>query len=133
MLLSFPIVPMEPALYSYGVVQRVYVVMLLSELWYARSFLLLLQFVGSRLLLSLLVWMCNIDVFSVVNMYLDHLKLYVVCINGRRQWRSQGVLRPGQTIKLAPLPPCLIAFSFTITLYTLLYTEKQFTFQWTTE
>ena len=27
---------------------------------------------------------CNNDVFSVVNMYLDHLKLYVVCINGRR-------------------------------------------------
>ena len=24
------------------------------------------------------------DVFSVVNMYLDHLKFYVVCINGRR-------------------------------------------------
>ena len=27
---------------------------------------------------------CNSDVFSVVNMYLDHLKLCVVCINGRR-------------------------------------------------
>ena len=27
---------------------------------------------------------CNSDVFSVVNMYLDHLKFYVVCINGRR-------------------------------------------------
>ena len=25
---------------------------------------------------------CNSDVFSVVNMYLDHLKFYVVCING---------------------------------------------------
>ena len=27
---------------------------------------------------------CNSDVFSVVNMYLDHLKFCVVCINGRR-------------------------------------------------
>ena len=28
--------------------------------------------------------MFAIVIFSVVNMYLDHLKLYVVCINGRR-------------------------------------------------
>ena len=27
---------------------------------------------------------CNNYVFSVVNMYLDHLKFCVVCINGRR-------------------------------------------------
>ena len=27
---------------------------------------------------------CNSNVFSVVNMYLDHLKFCVVCINGRR-------------------------------------------------
>ena len=27
---------------------------------------------------------CNSDVFRVVNMYHDHLKFYVVCINGRR-------------------------------------------------
>ena len=27
---------------------------------------------------------CNSDVFSVVNMYLDHLKLYVVCIKVQR-------------------------------------------------
>ena len=27
---------------------------------------------------------CNCDMFSVVNVYLDHLKCYVVCINGRR-------------------------------------------------
>ena len=27
---------------------------------------------------------CNSDVFSVVNMYLDHLKFCVVCINDRR-------------------------------------------------
>ena len=26
---------------------------------------------------------CNSDVFSVVNMYLDHLKFCVVCINGQ--------------------------------------------------
>ena len=27
---------------------------------------------------------CNSDMFSVVHMYLDHLRFYVVCINGRR-------------------------------------------------
>ena len=27
---------------------------------------------------------CNCDVFSVVHVYLDHLKFCVVCINGRR-------------------------------------------------
>ena len=27
---------------------------------------------------------CNCDMFSVVNVYLDHLKLCVVCIVGRR-------------------------------------------------
>ena len=30
------------------------------------------------------IHVCNSDVFSVVNIYLDHLKFYVVCINGRR-------------------------------------------------
>ena len=27
---------------------------------------------------------CKCDMFSVVNVYLEHLKFYVVCINGRR-------------------------------------------------
>ena len=27
---------------------------------------------------------CNCNMFSVVNVYLEHLKLCVVCINGRR-------------------------------------------------
>ena len=27
---------------------------------------------------------CNCDMFSVVNVYLDHLKFCVVCINSRR-------------------------------------------------
>ena len=27
---------------------------------------------------------CNCDMFSVVNVYLDYLNLYVVCIDGRR-------------------------------------------------
>ena len=27
---------------------------------------------------------CNCDMFSIVNVYLDHLKLCVVCINSRR-------------------------------------------------
>ena len=28
--------------------------------------------------------LCYCDMFSVVNVYLDHLKFYVVCINSRR-------------------------------------------------
>ena len=28
--------------------------------------------------------LCNGDVFSIVNMYHDHLKFCIVCINGRR-------------------------------------------------
>ena len=30
------------------------------------------------------IHVCNCDMFSVVNVYLDHLKFCVVCINGRR-------------------------------------------------
>ena len=30
------------------------------------------------------IHVCNCDMFSVVNVYLDHLKLCVVCINGLR-------------------------------------------------
>ena len=30
------------------------------------------------------IHVCNSDVFSVVYIYLDHLKFYIVCINGRR-------------------------------------------------
>ena len=30
------------------------------------------------------IGVCNCDMFSVVNMYLEHLKFCVVCINGRR-------------------------------------------------
>ena len=27
---------------------------------------------------------CNCDMFNVVNVYIDHLKLCVVCVNGQR-------------------------------------------------
>ena len=30
------------------------------------------------------IYVCNCDVFGVVNVYLDHLKFCVVCINGGR-------------------------------------------------
>ena len=30
------------------------------------------------------IHVCNCDMFSVVNVYLDHLKFWVVCIDGRR-------------------------------------------------
>ena len=41
---------------------RVYVELLLSELWYARSFFPFWQFVGSRLLLSLFLYLLTISV-----------------------------------------------------------------------
>ena len=34
--------------------------------------------------LKIYINVCNCDTFSVVNMYLDHLKLCVVCFDGRR-------------------------------------------------
>ena len=30
------------------------------------------------------IHICNCDMFSVVNVYLDNLKFYVVCVDGRR-------------------------------------------------
>ena len=30
------------------------------------------------------IYVCNCDIFSVVNVYLHHLKFCVVCIDGRR-------------------------------------------------
>ena len=33
---------------------------------------------------SMYINVCYCDMFSVVNVYLDHLKFYVVCINSRR-------------------------------------------------
>ena len=30
------------------------------------------------------IYLCNCDMFSVVNVYHDHLKFRVVCIDGRR-------------------------------------------------
>ena len=30
------------------------------------------------------IHVCNCDMFIVVNVYLDHLNFYVVCVNGRR-------------------------------------------------
>ena len=33
---------------------------------------------------------CYYDMFSVVNVYLDHLKFYVVCINSRNPTKTQA-------------------------------------------
>ena len=30
------------------------------------------------------IYVCYCDVFSIGNMYLDHIKFYVVCVNGRK-------------------------------------------------
>ena len=42
------------------------------------------------------IYVCNCDVFSVVN---DHLKFWVVCINGRRYVCCSDCNEP---------PPCLV-------------------------
>ena len=34
------------------------------------------------------IHVCNCDMFSVVNVYVDHLKFCVVCINGRRYFHG---------------------------------------------
>ena len=34
------------------------------------------------------IHVCNCDMFGVVNVYVDHLKLCVLCINGRRYSRG---------------------------------------------
>ena len=44
--------------------------------------------VGCFVVCGCAVWrryidVCYCEMFSVVNVYLDHLKVYVVCINGR--------------------------------------------------
>ena len=40
--------------------------------------------VGGCVLLMMYTNVCNSDVFSVINMYLDYSKFCVVCINDRR-------------------------------------------------
>ena len=48
---------------------------------------------------------CNCDMFSVVNVYIDHLKFCVVCINGRRYVRCSeyNVVSNGCNV---PTLPC---------------------------
>ena len=56
-----------------------YVCNVLHAVWYVR----INCFVVCRCAVSRrYINVCNIDVFSVVNMYLNHLKFCVVCING---------------------------------------------------
>ena len=50
---------------------------------------------------------CNGDRFRVVNVYLDHLKFYAVCINGRRYvWVSVvgNVMLSLMSVMSPPLP-----------------------------
>ena len=60
-------------------------------MWYVRGVLYAVLYVRISCfvvrgcaLLRRYISVCNCDMFSVVNVYLDHLKCYVVCINGRR-------------------------------------------------
>ena len=58
-------------------------------MWYVRDVLYAVLYVrGScfvvRGVSRRYIDVCYCDMFSVVNVYLDHLKFYVVCINSRR-------------------------------------------------
>ena len=50
-------------------------------MWYVRDVLYAVLYVRVS---YFVVHGCYCDMFSVVNVYLDHLKFYVVCINSRR-------------------------------------------------
>ena len=59
-------------------------------MWYVRDVLYAVLYVrvSCFVVRGSAVWMrsknvCNCDMFSVVNVYLDHLKFCVLCINGR--------------------------------------------------
>ena len=47
---------------------------------------------------------CYCDMFSVVNVYLDHLKFCVVCINGRRYVSCSNVMMSLMSVMSPPLP-----------------------------
>ena len=51
---------------------------------------------------------CNCDMFSVVNVYLDHLKFCVVCINGRRY---VGCTECNVVLSVISQPPALCNIS----------------------
>ena len=60
-------------------------------MWYVRDVLYAVLYVSVRCFVvrvcgvsSRYIDVCYCDMFSVVNVYLDHLKFYVVCINSRR-------------------------------------------------
>ena len=60
-------------------------------MWYVRDVLYAVLYVRVRCFVvrgcgvsRRYIDVCNCDMFSVVNVYLDHLKFYVVCINSRR-------------------------------------------------
>ena len=60
-------------------------------MWYVRDVLYAVLYVGVSCFVvrgcgvsRRYIDVCYCDMFSVVNVYLDHLKFYVVCINSRR-------------------------------------------------
>ena len=49
------------------------------------------------------IHVCNCDMFGVVNVYLDHLKFCVVCINGQRYvCCSEYIVVSNECNKLTP-------------------------------
>ena len=62
---------------------------------------------------------CNCDMFSVVNVYLDHLKFCVVCIDGRRYVCCSKCNVVSMSIISPPPAMCNLSARTVVKLYTL--------------
>ena len=60
---------------------------------------------------------CNCDMFSVVNVYLDHLMFCLVCINGRRY--VLNVMLPIMSVMIPPAALCNLSVRTVVKLCTL--------------
>ena len=62
---------------------------------------------------------CNCDMFSVVYVYLDHLKLCVVCIDGRRYVCCRNVMLSLMSVMSPPPALCNLSARTAVKLCTL--------------
>ena len=62
---------------------------------------------------------CNCDMFSVVNVYLDHLKICVACIDGRRYVFVVNVMLSLMSVMSPPPALCNISTRTVVRLCTL--------------
>ena len=62
---------------------------------------------------------CYCDMFNVVNVYLDHFKFCVVCINGRRYVRCDECLLSLMSVMSSPPALCNLSLRTVVKLGTL--------------